>query len=46
MHDKREVLFENQRGTELENLAKKKDIIAQIEVLATEKVNAHSQRSK
>lgn len=43
MHDKREVLFENQRGTELENLAKKKDIVAQIEVLATEKVNAHSQ---
>ena len=43
MHDKREVLFENQRGTEIENLAKKKDIIAQIEVLATEKVNAHSQ---
>lgn len=43
MHDKREVLFENQRGTELENLEKKKDIIAQIEVLATEKVNAHSQ---
>lgn len=43
MHDKREVLFENLRGTELENLAKKKDIIAQIEVLATEKVNAHSQ---
>ena len=43
MHDKREVLFENQRGTELENLAKKKEIIAQIEVLATEKVNAHAQ---
>ncbi|WP_281337315.1 DUF349 domain-containing protein [Flavobacterium eburneipallidum] len=43
MHDKREVLFENMRGTELENLAKKKEIIAQIEVLATEKVNAHSQ---
>ena len=43
MHDKREVLFENQRGTELENLNKKKDIIAKIEVLATEKVNAHSQ---
>ena len=43
MHDKREVLFENQRGTELENLAKKKELIAQIEVLATEKVNAHSQ---
>ncbi|MGO4905066.1 DUF349 domain-containing protein [Flavobacterium sp. W20_MBD1_R3] len=43
MHDKREVLFENQRGTELENLEKKKDIIAKIEVLASEKVNAHSQ---
>jgi hypothetical protein len=43
MHDKREVLFENLRGTELENLEKKKEIIAQIEVLATEKVNAHSQ---
>ena len=43
MHDKREVLFENQRGTELENLEKKKEIIAKIEVLATEKVNAHSQ---
>jgi hypothetical protein len=43
MHDKREVLFENLRGTELENLEKKKQIIAQIEVLATEKVNAHSQ---
>ena len=43
MHDKREVLFENLRGTELENLAKKKEIIAQIEVLATDQVNAHSQ---
>ncbi len=43
MHDKREVLFENQRGTELENLEKKKEIIAKIEVLATEKVNIHSQ---
>ncbi len=43
MHDKREVLFENMRGTELENLEKKKGIIAKIEVLATEKVNAHSQ---
>lgn len=43
MHDKREVLFENQRGTELENLEKKKEIISKIEVLATEKVNAHSQ---
>jgi len=43
MHDKREVLFEKMRGTELENLEKKKEIIAQIEVLATEKVNAHAQ---
>ena len=43
MHDKREVLFENLRGTELENLENKKEIIAKIEVLATEKVNAHSQ---
>jgi hypothetical protein len=43
MHDKREVLFENQRGTELENLEKKKEIIAKIEVLATEKVNTHAQ---
>ncbi|WP_281322412.1 DUF349 domain-containing protein [Flavobacterium aestivum] len=43
MHDKRELLFEKQRGTELENLNKKKEIIAAIEVLATEKVNSHSQ---
>lgn len=43
MHDKREVLFEKMRGTELENLEKKKEIISKIEVLATEKVNAHSQ---
>jgi hypothetical protein len=43
MHDKREVLFENQRGTELENLENKKEIISKIEVLATEKKNVHSQ---
>ena len=43
MHDKRELLFEAQRGTEKENLELKQEIIAQIEVLATEKVNAHSQ---
>jgi hypothetical protein len=43
MHDKRELLFEKLRGTELENLEKKKEIIAAIEVLATVKVNAHSQ---
>ncbi len=43
MHDKREKLFEKQRGSELENLATKKEIIAKIEQLATEKVNAHAQ---
>ena len=43
MHDKRELLFEKLRDAEVENLAKKNEIIAQIEVLATEKVNAHSQ---
>ncbi len=42
MHDKREVLFEKQRGTETENLAKKKDLIAQLQVLAKEKVDSHS----
>ncbi|MBG6111083.1 hypothetical protein IWX84_001967 [Flavobacterium sp. CG_9.10] len=43
MHDKREVLFEKLRGTEVENLENKKQIVAKIEVLATEKVDAHSQ---
>ena len=43
MHDKREVLFEKLRGTELENLEKKKEIISKIEDLASVKVNAHSQ---
>ena len=42
MHDKREELFEKLRGTELENLGTKKDIIAKIEVLAQEKVNSHA----
>jgi hypothetical protein len=42
IHDKREVLFEKIRGSEIENLEVKKNIISQIEVLATEKVNAHS----
>ncbi len=42
MHEKREGLFEQQRGTELENLAKKKEIIAAIEAIATEKVEVHS----
>ncbi|APA00465.1 DUF349 domain-containing protein [Flavobacterium commune] len=43
MHDKREILFEKIRGTEQENLEKKNAIIAQIEELATIKVNAHPQ---
>ena len=42
MHDKREVLFEKVRGTELENLERKKEIIARIDVLAQEKVNSHN----
>jgi Domain of Unknown Function (DUF349) len=42
MHEKREDLFEQQRGSEVENLAKKKEIIAAIEVIATEKVEVHS----
>ncbi len=42
MHDKRESLFEKLREGETENLAKKKELIAQIEVLAQEKVNSHS----
>ncbi|MFD1605876.1 DUF349 domain-containing protein [Flavobacterium artemisiae] len=43
IHDKREVLFENQRAGEQQNLEIKKEIIAKIEVLGTEKVNSHSQ---
>ena len=42
MHDKRELLFEKLRGSELENLEKKKEIISQIENLATVRVNTHS----
>ncbi|RTY92372.1 DUF349 domain-containing protein [Flavobacterium sp. GT3R68] len=43
MHDKRETLYEKQRENEVENLASKQDIIAQIEVLAQEKVAVHAQ---
>ncbi|MFB9079951.1 DUF349 domain-containing protein [Flavobacterium procerum] len=43
IHDKREVLFENQRAGEQQNLEIKKEIIAKIEALGTEKVNSHSQ---
>ena len=42
MHDKREGLFEKLREVETANLEKKKEIIAQIEVLAQEKVNSHN----
>ncbi|MDG1872037.1 MAG: DUF349 domain-containing protein [Flavobacterium sp.] len=43
MHDKRELLFEKQHAVEVENLALKNQIIADIEALATVKVNSHSQ---
>ncbi|MCI9845071.1 DUF349 domain-containing protein [Flavobacterium pectinovorum] len=43
IHDKRELLFESQRANEQQNLEIKKEIIAAIEVLATEKVGSHSQ---
>lgn len=42
MHDKRESLYEKLREGESANLEKKKEIIAQIEVLANEKVNSHA----
>ncbi len=42
MHDKREGLYEKLREGETENLNKKKEVIAQIEVLAQEKVSSHS----
>ncbi len=42
MHDKREALFEKLRSGENENLAKKNDIIARIEELATQKMTTHS----
>ena len=42
MHDKREVLFERQRGTETENLERKKEIISKLETLAQEKVDSHA----
>ena len=42
MHDKREAQFEKLREVEVANLEKKKEIIAQIEVLAQEKVSSHA----
>ena len=42
LHDKREALVAQAREKEEENLKKKQDIIAQIEAIANEKVEAHS----
>ncbi|CAM3524018.1 hypothetical protein FSS13T_19850 [Flavobacterium saliperosum S13] len=42
LHDKREVLFAKAREFEVENLAKKKEIIAMIEAVANEKITVHS----
>ena len=41
MHDKREAFYEGFRAKETENLEKKNEIIAQLEVLAQEKVDSH-----
>jgi len=41
MHDKREAFYEGFRAKETENLEKKNGIIAQLEVLAQEKVDSH-----
>lgn len=42
MHDKREAMYEKLREAENANLEKKQQVIAQIEVLAQEKVNSHA----
>lgn len=41
MHDKRETFYESFRAKETENLEKKNEIIALLEVLAQEKVDSH-----
>lgn len=41
MHDKRESFYEGFRAKETDNLEKKNEIIAQLEVLAHEKVDSH-----
>jgi len=41
MHDKREAFYESFRAKETENLEKKNEIIAQLEVLSQEKVDSH-----
>lgn len=42
LHDRREAQQAEARGREEENLAKKKEIIAQINAVAAEKIEAHS----
>ncbi len=42
MHDKRELIFEKQRGSEVENLNQKKEIIAAIDAITSEKITVHS----
>jgi len=42
LHDKREALYEKLREGETANLEKKKEVVAQIEVLAQEKVGSHA----
>ncbi|WP_136666889.1 DUF349 domain-containing protein [Flavobacterium sp. H122] len=42
MHEKREAMFAQHRERETENLNRKKEIIAQIEQIATEKIEVHS----
>ena len=42
MHDKREQFYESFRAIETENLNKKNELIAALEVLATESVSSHS----
>jgi len=41
MHDKRESFYESFKAVENENLAKKNEIVAQLEALAQEKVDSH-----
>jgi len=41
MHDKREAYFESFRALEVDNLAKKNEIIAQLDALSKEKVESH-----
>ncbi len=41
MHDQREVFYESFRAVETENLAKKNEIVAQLDVLSKEKVDSH-----